>query len=83
MSDQTKAALESAIRAHVADELDGALTTGWALIAAAATDTDFAVGQTEYFTESADMQPHHSTLGLVCQHKLMVENAEWTAIGED
>lgn len=83
MSDQTKAALESAIRAHVADELDGALTTGWALIAAAATDTDFAVGQTEYFTESADMQPHHSTLGLVCQHKLMVENAEWTPIGDD
>lgn len=52
MSDQTKTALEAAIAAHVADELDGALTTGWAL-------------------------------GLVCQHKLMIENAEWTAIGED
>jgi len=83
MSDQTKAALDAAVAAHVADECAGALTTGWALICAAATDQDFANGQTEYFVEQADMQPHHSTLGLVSQHKLMVENVGWELATEE
>jgi hypothetical protein len=33
LSEQTKAALDDAIRAHIADEYDGAITSSWVLVA--------------------------------------------------
>ena len=33
MSEQTKTALDDAIRAHISDEYDGALTSSWVAIA--------------------------------------------------
>ena len=33
MSEQTKSALDAAIRAHIEDEYDGALTSSWVAIA--------------------------------------------------
>lgn len=64
MSDQTKSALEQALRDHVYDEQDGAMLTGFILqtsaIPADADDTD----NTKYLAAGMDGQPFHSGLGL-------------------
>lgn len=63
MSSETYAALEDAIRAHVADEgHDGhTLLTDWYLLTAAVS-TD--IGTTDYLHICSDM-PVHSAVGLV------------------
>lgn len=62
MSAETKAALDDAIAAHVADEMDAALT-GYVLHASS-IQLDGERGRTCYLAEYADSQPFHVTLGL-------------------
>ena len=61
MSDTTYAALEDAIRAHVADETSGGYLTCWYLAAAAARPEDAQC--TEYVYANHDGAPHE-WLGL-------------------
>jgi len=75
VSAETKQVLDSAIAAHVADEGEGALTLGYALIVANATE-DFELGQTGYLVVYSDHQPFHVTLGLVHRHRLIIEREE-------
>lgn len=64
MSDQTKAALDAAVAAHVADTGDGDLVTDWALIAATTSVENIGTGTTRYLLEGNDNQPVHVMTGL-------------------
>ena len=75
MSDDTRQALDSAIRAHLADEADGAIVTGYVPIAANITADDLEREQHGYWVEYADHQPFHVSLGLVERHRLILHNA--------
>jgi hypothetical protein len=61
VSDSTYAALEEALRAHVADETDGGYLVHWTLAAAAARPDDS--DSTEYVYANHDGPPHE-WLGL-------------------
>lgn len=63
MSESTFAALEDAIRAHVADEghVQNTILTDWYLMTAAAC---IDIGTTDYLHICSD-SPLHTTLGLV------------------
>lgn len=61
MSKETYEALETALRAHVADEANGAYLTGWSLTAAGVSSTD--PNATEYIYANHDGPPHE-WLGL-------------------
>jgi hypothetical protein len=75
MSAETKQTLEAAIAAHIADEGDaeGSIITGWALIAAHSTATDFDDEITRYLVDYANAQPFHVGLGLVHRHRIILE----------
>lgn len=64
MSDQTKADLDAAIAAHIADTGDGSLVTDWAMIAATTTVENIGTGRTRYLLEGNDNQPVHVMTGL-------------------
>lgn len=76
MSTETKAALDAAIAAHVADEGEaaGSIVTGYALIVSHSTVDDFDDEITRYLAEYADRQPFHAALGLVHRHRIMLEH---------
>ena len=63
MSADTKAALESALQAHVNDERHGYLVGGYALEAHLVKFEDD--GRHHYLFISPDRQAYHSTLGLL------------------
>lgn len=65
MTVDTKAALEAAIDAHIAEQCDGNLVTHYALIAATTTMADIGSGATSYFLEANSHQPLHVTIGLL------------------
>ncbi len=65
MSNETHAALENALRAHVADEFPGALVTGWVAQTSFETEDDFTIGQTQYLRVVPEGQSIHVALGLV------------------
>lgn len=54
VSDQTKAALDAAIAAHVSETGDGDLVTDWALIAATTSVENIGTGTTRYLLEGND-----------------------------
>jgi hypothetical protein len=62
MSIKTKEAMEAAIEAHLADEMDGAILTGYWLVMCGA-DME-KPGTTSYFHLGPDTQPFHVSLGL-------------------
>lgn len=64
MSDQTKAALEEALTAHIADVTDGDMLTDWALVAAASSLDNLGTGRTGYWIEANTNQPVHVMAGL-------------------
>jgi len=70
VSAETKAALDAAIAAHVADETAQPTTvvTGYVLIVSHGTAEDFDNEITQYFAEYADRQPYHTALGIVLRH---------------
>lgn len=65
MSADTKAALDAALAAHFADELDGAIVTAYVTQAAAMTSFDFDAERTQYFRTCAEGQSAHVTLGIL------------------
>lgn len=64
MSDQTKADLDAALAAHIADVGDGSFVTDWAMIAALTTVDNIGTGRTSYFLEGNENQPVHVMTGL-------------------
>ncbi len=80
MSNQTKAALEDAVRAHIADELDKTVVS-WALIAAAIDPASYADGGAHYWREQSDGQQLHVTEGLFRFGTLMVRDS-WAYEGD-
>lgn len=62
MSAETKAALDAAIRAHVADEYDGSLTASWLVAAEYVPEHDD--GMTHILDVVADNQSSVTTIGL-------------------
>lgn len=68
MSEQTKAALDAAIAARIADECDEpTIVTGYVLHAAHLSTENIDRGSTGYFAEYADQQPFHVCVGLAHQ----------------
>lgn len=65
MSDSTKAALEAAITAHIADLTDGNILTDWGLVIASTSIEDIGTGTTVYMFESNAGQPAHVSYGLM------------------
>lgn len=65
MSEQTKADLEAAVAAHIADKTDGNILTDWALVIASSAMEDIGTGATVYLFESNDNQPAHVSFGLL------------------
>lgn len=63
MSAQTKAALEVAIAAHLADEMDGAILTGYAVVACGPR-VEAMDDRTSYHYEFPPSQAFHSSFGL-------------------
>lgn len=74
MSDATGKALEEAIAAHFADERDGAVMTGYFLVAKGKTFDDLAAGRTKYITTCPDEMEYDQVLGLARFGLLDVEN---------
>lgn len=62
MSDTTRQALEEAVRAHVADESEGAYVTAWHMVAHGVVPTD--VNASTYVYATSDGGPHE-WLGLI------------------
>lgn len=72
MSAETKAALDSALEAHIRDETESeAIVTGYVLHASHVTGESFGNGSTGYFAEYAEHQPFHVCVGLA--HQLVHE----------
>ncbi|WP_100813037.1 hypothetical protein [Microbacterium lacus] len=66
MSDQTKRALDEAISAHIADEVEtGVIVTGYVLHASYVSHENVGRGTHGYFAEFAEDQPYHVAYGLV------------------
>lgn len=77
MSDTTKAALDAAIRAHIADEHNDSLTASWVVIAERIPEEDD--GYSHVVDVVADMQSSVTTIGLayfVAQQRTMARTEE-------
>ena len=75
MSETTQAALDQAIAAHVADEYDGDMVTGWVLVTETTTIDMLDSGEGAMVIESRDMQSNYLTEGLL-HAALNVNNSE-------
>ena len=64
MSAETKAALDAALAAHIADVTDGNMLMDWALIAANAPWESIGTGVVSYWIEAPTNQPVHVMAGL-------------------
>lgn len=65
MSDVTKAALDAAIAAHVADEYDGDMVTAWVVVTETTTLGMLDEGEGSMVIEARDMQSNYLTTGLL------------------
>lgn len=79
MSEQTKAALDAAIAAHIADECDEpTIVTGYVLHAAHLSTENIDRGSTGYFAEYGEQQAYHVCLGLAAQlHQKLKDEMDW------
>lgn len=76
MSEATKAAFEAALEAHIYDEADAALVTGYVVMVANANEEDFSANQTGYSLIAPDNQPYHVGLGLAHRLRMVMENED-------
>ena len=68
MSAETKAALDAALAAHMADEVgEATMLTGYVIHASHVSAASIDSGSTMYFAEYAERQPFHVCLGLAVQ----------------
>jgi DNA-directed RNA polymerase subunit E'/Rpb7 len=65
MSTATKAALDAAVAAHIADKTDGDVLTDYALVIASTSMEDIGTGATSYLFEANGNQPAHVSFGLL------------------
>lgn len=65
MSDTTKAALDAAIAAHVADEYEGDMVTAWVIVTETTTLGMLDEGEGSMVVEARDMQSNYLTQGLL------------------
>lgn len=65
MSKDTHAAVEQAIQAHIADEMEDGLVIAWHVSLAVKTSADFDENLTRYPSIGPIEQPHHVSLGLL------------------
>ena len=65
MSSQTKAALDDAIRAHIADALPGTTVVAWSLVSASIDNATYGDGGSHYWRDMPDGQPLHVCEGLL------------------
>ena len=73
MSDETRAALDDAISAHIADIFPGYYTSGWVVVASsAALDKP---NSTNYRVMSPDNQPFHIDDGLITVGRRILQDA--------
>jgi hypothetical protein len=77
MSDATKDSLDAALAAHIADECDGALVSGYVLQAAYFNGDTIQHGTTGYMREFADNQAFHVGYGLASQLLNYYRNPDW------
>jgi hypothetical protein len=64
MSAATKAALDAAIEAHVADEMDGAMVSAYVLNTVSQRIESLDRNSSSYYAEFSDNQDHHVGIGL-------------------
>lgn len=78
MSDATLRAIDDAIQAHLADESDGHIATGWVAYVAAESMSD---GSKSFYQSLVhESQPYHSTLGLV---QMLSQEYDYASIAID
>jgi hypothetical protein len=77
MSVETKAALDAAIDAHLADECDGAIVTGYVFHAAFMNPELDGLEAHGYFAEFPEGQPAHVCLGLAMMQKSHIEDSSF------
>tara|TARA_R110002124_G_scaffold5003_2_gene31458 strand:+ start:167 stop:406 length:240 start_codon:yes stop_codon:yes gene_type:complete len=65
VSEQTKADLDLALTAHIADLTEGAYLTDYFLVAASTETEDFGTGRTVYCFVTTNNQPAHISMGLL------------------
>jgi hypothetical protein len=65
VSDQTKAALELALEAHIADECDGDMTGAWVFLAETTTADEMDMSQSVFYIETRNHQSRFMTDGLL------------------
>lgn len=65
MSEATKATLEAALTAHIADETDGDILADWAMVCATTSIETMGTGRTGYWIEGNTNQPVHVMVGLL------------------
>lgn len=65
MSEQTKAALDTAIAAHVADEYEGDMVTAWVVATETTSIGMLDAGEGSMVIETRDMQSNYLTEGLL------------------
>lgn len=80
MSDETKAALDAAVAAHIADVSDGNIVTDWCVVAGMTDIEDIGTGTTRYFFEGNDSQPPHVSYGLLTY---AVQSSIWNENEDD
>ena len=65
MSEQTKAALDAAIAAHIADECEGDHATAWVVVADTTSLDDIETGRTTLYICRPEMQSRYTSDGLL------------------
>lgn len=65
MSYETKSALEAALEAHFADEMEDGVLTGYIWIGVGVTNDQISEGGSAYLWDTPDNQPPHASMGLV------------------
>lgn len=65
MSEQTRAALDDAIAAHVAEEYDGDMVTAWVIVTETTSIGMLDAGEGSMVIETRDMQSTYLTQGLL------------------
>lgn len=65
MSDSTRADLDRAISAHVADEYEGDMVMAWVLVAETSSLEMLTEGEGAMVIETRDMQSNYLTNGLL------------------
>lgn len=73
MSEQTKANLEAAIAAHIADECDGDHATAWVVVTDTTSLDDIETGRSSLYICAPEMQSLYTSDGLL-YHALNVGN---------